>query len=144
MFSCKTKTEQTNFFTENTFYVSTISWDISNLATFGSGEIRYFGNSDTLKIFCNSFLKNKDSITWGEPGIILKSGRWKKENNTIICEYSTIYRTFMLPNDKETIDRDSLIIDKTSLKNNKLIFNSNQNISKELEIFIKQNWSKLK
>lgn len=141
--SCRRESPIEVLISKHQYFTSSISWDISNMNTYGSGEIRYFGKKNTLKIFCNSFLRNKDSLTWGEPGIILKQGTWKIINNDIVCEYITTYRTF-----KTTIaeksQKDTLKIEKTTLYNKNSKLKSDVLISNEIVNFFSLDWSKIK
>ena len=141
--SCRRESPIEDIISKKQFFTSSISWDNSNMNTYGSGEIRYFGKKNTLKIFCNSFLRNQDSLTWGEPGIILKQGTWKIIDNVIACEYKTTYRTFKI-NKAEKNQKDTLKVEKATLYNKNLRLKSNVLISNEIVAFFKLNWSKMK
>jgi hypothetical protein len=43
---------------------------------YGSGTLLLFDTNFTVKAFGNMFINNNDSIAWGEPGIVLASGKW--------------------------------------------------------------------
>ena len=129
--------------TRSPFYCTKISWDTNDMLTYGSGEIIYFDKKGNLKIFSNSFLKNKDSLTWGEPGIILKEGRWIIDKDLIICIYRTLYRTFKVTPEVGVV-RDTIYFTNNGLRRSNMILDSKLIISKEIINFIHEDWTKLK
>jgi hypothetical protein len=141
--SCQRESPIEDLISKHQYFSSSISWDISNMNTYGSGEIRYFGKKNKLKIFCNSFLRNQDSLTWGEPGIILKQGTWKIIDNYIVCEYRTTYRTFKM-NLAEKLQKDTLKLEKATLYNKNSKLKSDVLISNEIVNFFNLDWSKIK
>jgi hypothetical protein len=142
LYGCSNESERLKLLEERPFFISKISWDTNHMETFGDGEIIYFASDFQLKVFCNSFLHNLDSLSWGEPGIILKTGTWKINEDKIICNYKTIYRTFRIePTEKNVIDTFYFL--NKSLRNKYDTFSSDVLMTKEVFKFIKQDWSKI-
>lgn len=141
--SCSNKTEESKYLQETQVFVSKISWDTNKMETFGSGQIFFFNPNHEVKIFSNSFLKNKDSLAWGEPGIILKIGKWKLESEKVICKTQIIHRTFKIDR-KEQIEVDTFYFENRLLKDKTMIYKPNPLITKELSQFIRMDWEKFK
>lgn len=139
---CSNKSERLKFLEQQSFFVSKISWDTNHMETYGSGKIIYFASDSKLKIFCNSFLRNLDSLSWGEPGIILKTGTWKMDGDKIICIYKTTYRTFKMYPPDITV-KDTFYFLNGSVRNRSDTFSSNVLLTKEIVEVIKQDWSKI-
>lgn len=141
LLSCSDRSKRVKFINETQVFVSEISWDTTRMETFGSGEILFFNPNHEVKIFCNAFLKNRDSLSWGEPGIILKIGKWHIENDKVICEIRTIYRTFKV-NNTLTTDIDTFYFENELLKNKTMHYSTNPLMTKELTSFMRMDWGK--
>jgi len=141
--SCYRESSIDYFIKNKQYFTSAISWDTANMGTYGSGEIRFFGKNDSLKIFSNSFLRNHDSLTWGEPGIVLKQGTWKITKNIIVCNFITTFRTFKIRRE-EIMQIDTLKLVNDNLINNNLKLSSDVLLSKEIINFFQNDWSRIK
>lgn len=143
LLGCSNKTEELRYLNETQVFVSNISWDTSKMETFGSGEIIFLNPNHEVKIFCNSFLKNKDSLAWGEPGIILKIGKWTLDSEKVICKTQTIHRTFKIDGNAH-FDTDTLYFENKLLKNKTMTYKPNVLLTNDLFQFIRMDWSKFK
>lgn len=140
---CSNKIEELKYLNETQFFVSNISWDTSKMDTFGSGEIIFLNPNHDVKIFCNSFLKNQDSIAWGEPGIILKTGKWTLDAEKVICKIETIHRTFKVDR-IAPIYTDTFYLEDKLLKNKTMAYKPNPLMTRELSQFMRMDWGKFK
>lgn len=126
------------------FWISKdIKFNSSHSNPFGEGTIYYFSSDNTFKTFSNDFAHKGDSITWGEPGIILRKGTWTIQNKSIILKHNLVFKTFLLPiDDTINIKIDTIIIkDKIMIDNHEKQFIPVNLITKELQKFISSEWS---
>ena len=111
----------------------------------GSGTLIFFDTNHTIKSFSNTFINNNDSIAWGEPGIILTTEKWRKVGSSIIATSKIIKRTFVIGDD--TIGRIKTA--RFELRGDTLIRNKSERflparlLSKELNTFLKHDWSSI-
>ncbi len=113
-------------------------------SVYGSGTIVFLDANHTIKLFSNTFSKNDDTLYWGEPGVILASGRWKRSGSTVIATMRELERTFVLstsPTDSEVIDTFALS-EKFLVRNKIERFVPVKVLSSELRSFIYSDWSK--
>ena len=119
--------------------------DKNSYAIMGSGKIFYLDTNNILKTFSNTFYKTNDSISWGEPGVILTYGKWRRKDKIIIAEHRLIERTFSLTG--EVMAKTS--IDTFKFNSDTLIANNNEKfipigpLTAELKTFLNSDWSKI-
>jgi hypothetical protein len=137
------KTATKTLWVDKDLKFDTLSLDTTSMIVHGSGTILYFDTTAIFKSFANDLYTNNDSLTWGEPGIELNYGKWKKSADKIIVDKQLVERTFLMPDQKigmKQVDTFHIVGD-TLVRNNKSKFIAVKLVSKEIRDFLNQDWS---
>jgi hypothetical protein len=127
------------------FHTTYADGDSSIYSLYGSGTLLLFDTNHTIKSFSNTVINNNDSIAWGEPGIVLTSGKWRQEGTAIVANHTLIERTFVVGDDTIGSRRR----DTFEFRGDTLIRNKSERflpaglLSQELNTFLHTDWSKI-